>query len=85
MRRSSLAAVASGCSLGCVGHSMRLKPLNAMHDMACRLGVPVDCNGTHADVPAIAMRAREFPHLRLIGDHCGYIWMRSIGGYAHMV
>eukprot|EP01051_Picozoa_sp_SAG22_P021335 SAG22_NODE_4671_length_1198_cov_1.613285_2_plen_206_part_00 len=43
-----------------------------MYEMANRLGVPVDCNGTHADVPAIAARARQFPDLRLICDHCGY-------------
>ena len=40
---------------------------------AAELGLTVDVNATHAEYGAVEKRLREFPEIRFVLDHCGYV------------
>lgn len=42
-------------------------------EKAADLGLPIDINATHAEYAQVENRIRQFPHIPVILDHCGYI------------
>jgi L-fuconolactonase len=45
----------------------------ALWQVAAELGIPVDVNLPQHDYPQVAPRARQFPDLSIIVDHCGWL------------
>jgi predicted TIM-barrel fold metal-dependent hydrolase len=37
------------------------------------LGITLDVNATHEEYPQVERRIRQFPQLRMVLDHCGYV------------
>ena len=66
------------CGLRIQGRILRMEPLDQpattpLWQRASDLGITLDVNASQLEYSAVANRARQFPDLRIVLDHCGYV------------
>lgn len=66
------------CGLRIQGRILEMDPVDQpattpLWKKAADLGITLDVNASQDEYDAVARRAREFPDLRIVLDHCGYV------------